>query len=285
MAFTTFRQETRRAVGVLLDRPRFELVPLHGAVESARALPDGATVTVTSSPARGAEPTLALVEDLAARGYDAVPHLSARQLRDDNELSAVITRLDAAGIRDVFVVGGDATEPAGAFPHGLALLQAMDRLGHPFHRIGVPAYPEGHHVIPSDALWADLEAKQQFATYSVTQLCFDADAICRFAVDATARGIGLPIVVGMPGAVDFARLMRISLKVGVGDSLRFVRGNASVVRRLLRPGGYRPDALVRKLASRIRADQCRIAGLHLYTFNQVTPTIRWLRKARRRSAA
>ena len=285
MALTTFRQDTRRAAGALLDRPRFELVPVHGAIEHARALPDGATVTVTSSPAKGSEPTLTLTEELAGLGYDAVPHLAARQLRDDAELAAVIQRLEAAGVRDVFVVGGDATEPAGTFPDGLSLLKAMDRLGHPFTRIGVPAYPEGHHLIPADVLWEDLEAKQRFATYTVTQLCFDADAICRFAAAAATRGIALPVVVGVPGAVDAARLLRISLKVGVGDSLRFVRGNASVARRLLRPAGFRPDGLVRKLAARKRAGECHIAGLHIYTFNQVGPTLGWLRNARRRSAA
>ncbi len=284
MVLTTFRQDTRRAAGALLDSPRFELVPLRGAVESARALPAGATVTVTSSPTRGIEPTLALVEELAALGFDTVPHLAARQLRDDAELSVVMARLETAGVRDVFVVGGDATEPAGAFPHGLALLEAMDRLGHRFKRVGVPAYPEGHHLIPGDALWADLKAKQRFATYAVTQLCFDANVICRFAAEADRR-IGLPVVVGVAGAVDVARLLRISMKVGVGDSLRVVRGNAAVAMRLLRPVGYRPDGLVRKLAARVRAGECRIAGLHIYTFNQVGPTIGWLRSARRRSAA
>jgi methylenetetrahydrofolate reductase (NADPH) len=285
MGIGGFRQNSRRAAGALLDRPRFELVPLQGALDQARVIPHGATVTVTSSPRKGLEATVALAERLAELGYRAVPHLAARQLTGDHELATIVERLDRAGILDVFVVGGDAPEPAGAYADGLALLEAMDRLGHGFDEVGIPSYPEGHHLIDDDILWKALEAKQSYATYTVTQLCFDADTICRFAATAAAHGVHLPVVVGIPGAVDVTRLLRVGLKVGVGDSLRFLRGNASAARRLLRPVGYRPDGLVRKLAARVNDGQCRIAGLHIYTFNQVGQTVGWLHRAHRKTAA
>lgn len=272
----------------ILDAPRFELVPLPGALSEARVLPRGSTVTVTASPARGLDATISLAETLAERGYHAVPHLAARQIRDEAELVMIAKRLQYAGVSEVFVVGGDTAEPAGGFPDGLALLRALDRLTVRFPRVGVPAYPEGHPAIPRDVLWANLAAKQHYAHYAVTQLCFDADAICRFAAEAARRGIELPLVVGVPGAVDTGRLLRISLKVGVGDSLKFVRRNASVARQLLHPRGYRPDGLVRKLAARMRDGRCPVEGLHFYTFNQIGATVGWLhdtRRNRRREAA
>jgi methylenetetrahydrofolate reductase (NADPH) len=285
MALTGNRKPIRRATEALLEAPRFELVPLHGVIDQARYLPPGSTVTVTSSPARGIEPTIALAEALAAEGFRAVPHLAARQLRDEAELATIVKRLDQASVRDVFVVGGDTSEPAGNFPDGLSLLEAMHQFGHGFDQVGIPSYPEGHHAIGDDALWSDLAAKGAFATYTVTQLCFDADAICGFAAATAARGIDLPVVIGVPGAVDAAKLLRISLKVGVGESLKFVRGNAAVARRLLRPVGFRPDGLLRKLAVRLRDGGCPISGLHIYTFNQVGQTVGWLHEARRRAAA
>lgn len=316
MVLTGPRPDTRRgrprrrgrdqAVGALLDTPRFEIVPLHGAIEQVHALPAGATVTVTSSPTRGADATIALAEELTGRGFHAVPHLAARQLHDEAELAAICARLDRAGVTDVFVIGGDAAEPAGEFPDGLTLLQAVDGLGFRFENVGIPAYPEGHYAIDDETLWADLKAKRPYATYLVTQMCFDADTICRYTAAARDRGIDLPVYVGVPGAVDVAKLLRISLQVGVGESLRFVRGNASVARRLLRPRiargesgvwTYRPDGLVRKLAARTRDDagdgqsgagrrgyHCEIAGLHLYTFNQVGSTVGWIHQAVRAHA-
>jgi methylenetetrahydrofolate reductase (NADPH) len=287
-----------RAVAALLDTPRYEIVPLHGAIEQAHALPDGAIVTVTSSPTRGAEATIALAEELAGRGFHAVPHLAARQVRDEAELAAICRRLERVGITDVFVVGGDAVEPAGEFPDGLTLLQAIDRLGYRFANVGIPGYPEGHHAIDDETLWAALKAKRPYATYLVTQMCFDPDTICRFVAAAADRGVDLPVYVGVPGAVDVGKLLRISLKIGVGESLRFVRGNAAVARRLFRPRlargespgvwTYRPDGLVRKLAARTRDDtgevRCPIAGLHLYTFNQVGATVGWVHQAVRAHA-
>lgn len=265
----------------ILDAPRFELVPLPGALAEARVLPRGSTVTVTASPARGLDATVSLAETLAEVGHHTVPHLSARQIQDEAELAMIVKRLQYAGVTEVFVVGGDAGRPAGAFPDGLTLLRALDGLRTRFQRVGVPAYPEGHPAIPREVLWSDLAAKQRYADYAVTQLCFDADAICRFAAEARRRGIETPLVAGVPGAVDTGRLLRISLKVGVGDSLKFVRRNASAARQLLRPRGYRPDGLVRKLAARVRDGRCSVEGLHIYTFNQIGATVGWLQDARR----
>ena len=275
----------RGATAHLLTGARYELLPLPGTLDRAAALPPGSTVTVTASPNRGVEATVSLTEALSRNGFRAVPHLAARQLTDRTELAGVLDRLDAAGVRDVFVVGGDAREPAGEFPDGLALLTAMAELRHPMTEVGVPSYPEGHPLIDDDRLWAALRDKQSHATYTVTQLCFDADTVCTFAATARARGIGLPIVVGVPGAVDIGRLLRMSLRVGAGDSVRFLRSHRSIAGKLLRPNGYRPDGLVRRLGAHVAAGRCRPAGLHLYTFNQVESTLRWVQQARRRAAS
>src|SRR5690606_13642264 len=180
-------------------------------------------------------------EKLAAQGMSVVPHLAARQVTGPAELRRLQDRLDVAGIGEVFVVGGDGREPRGPYPDALSLLRAMDDLGRMPAKVGVAGYPEGHHAIDDDTLWQALRAKRDYASYVLTQMCFDADAIGRFATDVR-REAGLPVIVGVPGVVEPAKLMRIALKVGVGQSLRFVRGHRSVAGRLLWPGGYRPDA-------------------------------------------
>lgn len=108
---TRARARARRSALPLPGEPRYEVLPLPGVLDAVEDLPAGAVVTVTSSPRRGVEATIELAEDLAARGFRAVPHLAARQITDDGELANFIARLDVAGVRDVFVVGGDATEP------------------------------------------------------------------------------------------------------------------------------------------------------------------------------
>lgn len=275
----------RAALAPLLAAPRFEVLPLPGVLDRVAVLPGGSTVTVTASPSRGVEATVATAEALCAAGFRAVPHLAARQCRDRARLRDVLSRLQGAGVRDVFVVAGDAREPVGEFADGLSLLRAMDDLGYRFADVGVPSYPGGHHLVGNDTLWQVLRDKQQFATYTVTQLCLDADRVCAFAAQASSLGISLPVVAGIPGAVEVGTLLRVSVRIGVSESARFVRGHRSVPGKLLRPHGYRPDGLVRALGAHVAAGRCRIDGLHVYTFNQVEPTLRWLHQAQRRAAA
>lgn len=99
------RRPSGPALHRLLARRRYELVPLPGALDRARSLPPGTTVTVTCSPSRGLEPTVALAEALAGAGYHAVPHLAARSVGGEVELKDAVERLVAAGVADVFVVG------------------------------------------------------------------------------------------------------------------------------------------------------------------------------------
>lgn len=270
----------RRISAPLLDEPRYEVLPLSGLDGQLASLPPNAKVAVTSSPSRGTMATLELAEQLAMLGMRPIPHLAARQMRDEAELVEVLHRLDNAGIRDAFVVGGDGSD--GAYANGLELLRAIDNIGHRLENIGVPSYPEGHHLIDDETLWSDLHAKQQYATYTVTQLCFNSDAICRFAANMRQAGIGLPIVAGVPGIVDAARLLKVSMRIGIGDSIRFVRSNRSGALKLLRLHGYKPDSLIKKLNHKVQNGQCNVSGLHIYTFNHVDATVRWVEQARRR---
>ena len=50
------------------------------------------------------------------------------------------------------------------------------------------------------------------------------------------------------------------------------------MRRLLRPGGYRPDGLLEGLVPRIADPLADIRAIHLYTFNQVESTEAWRRR-------
>jgi len=260
----------------LLSAPKFELIPLSNVDAQAGYLPQGATVSVTASPAKGIEATVATAERLAARGFQVVVHLSARMIRDRVHLRTILDRLAAAGIDRAFVVGGDADDP-GEYPDGLALLRAMADLGSHLVEIGIPGYPEGHPDITDDRLLAALAAKQPYAHYVTTQLCFDPGAIERWLHARRADGITLPAVIGLPGVTEVRKLLLVSARIGVADSRRFLRKNTRLVGRLVRPGGYDPDSLLAGLAPLLLDAELGIGGAHLYTFNQVETTEGWRR--------
>jgi methylenetetrahydrofolate reductase (NADPH) len=267
----------REALARLLRSPTYELVPLRNALDQAAFLPAGATVSVTASPAKGIEATIALCEQLQTRGYRAVPHLAARMVRDRYHLTELIAWLEGAGVDRAFVVGGDAKEP-GDFPDGLALLRAMAEIGHPLSEIGIPCYPQGHAFIADGPLLEALHAKAAFASYMTTQLCFDPGAIATWIAARRAEGLALPVHVGVPGVAEPQRLLAISARIGVADTHRFLTKNLRFVARLVRSGGfYRPDALLEGLAPHLADPAAGIVDLHMYTFNAVDSFESWRR--------
>jgi len=265
----------------LLREPRFELMPFDSFEGQMEQLPDGAEIAVTASPQLGLDATVEWSERAAARGYEPIPHVAARYVRDRDHLDEVATRLADAGISDIFVPGGDREEPLGEFESAYDLLTALDDLGHEFAEVGITGYPEGHEFLDDDTLAAAMERKAPHATYLTTQLCYDPDAIAEWIETVRDRGIDLPVEVGIPGVMKYQRLLNISQKVGVGDSVRFLRKTSGVlgfVRQLVGSRGkYTPDGLVDGLAPYATDPEYGIRGLHIYTFNQVGDTEAWRR--------
>ena len=264
------------ALRTLLERPLFELIPLRDALERAESLPPGAGTTVTASPTHGIESTIELCEGLIALGHPATPHLAAHMIRDRGHLAELLGRCGSAGIRDAFVIGGDAKD-RGEIHDGLALLRLMDELGHPFEAVGVAGYPEGHPSIPDEVLLSSLKEKQAYATYLTTQMSFDADAISSWIVRLRDSGVTLPIHLGVPGVVHVRRLLRVAARIGVGGSVRYLRKNRQLF-RLLFGRSFTPERLLGSLAPTLADPESDVRAIHLFTFNQVEETVAWRRR-------
>ena len=264
----------RAALRRALETPKFEVLPLKGVLDQVGILPEGAQVSVTASPTKTMEDTMNLAADLRQQGFDVIPHLSARMTHDRSHLASLLQRMEDLGISRVFVVGGDASQ-RGDFRDSFSLLQAMEEMGHHLTELGVTAYPEGHSLISDDLLRQDLHNKQPYAAYMTTQMCFDGRAIADFLAGCRAGGVSLPARIGIPGVGDRLKLMRISTRIGVGQSVRFLTKHRGMLGRFIRPGGYTPEELLRSLAPVFAAPEAAVIGVHIYTFNQCETTERW----------
>jgi methylenetetrahydrofolate reductase (NADPH) len=278
------RSRQAAALADLLRRPRFEVLPLDDIEAKVRThLATDVKVTVTASPRRGLEATLELAERLARAGYPVVPHVSARLVRDRAHLEEVLERLLEAGVRELFVPAGDAAEP-GEFPGAVDLLRAMGPLRARFDEIGITGYPETHHLISDEETIQAMFAKAPMATCIISQICFDAEMIAAWIAEVRRRGTHLPIWVGLPGTVDYAKLVRISMKIGLGESARFLRHHSNWMSRLM-TRQFKPDPLLKGLAPTLADPTANVGGFHLYTFNEVARTERWRRQALERLGA
>jgi methylenetetrahydrofolate reductase (NADPH) len=266
----------------LIADARYEVVPLKSLHDQIPHLPAGCSVSVTCSPTKGIEPTLELSAELNGAGHHAVPHIAARLVEGREHLEKIAARLNEHDITEIFVVGGDP-DPVGPYADGLSLMRDLLPICHTVRTVGVPAYPDHHNVIPDAALDEALMAKQELIGelglqgFASTQMCFNTKTIEQWLTQQRARGMVLPIHLGLPGAVDRTKLLSLGTRLGIGSSLRYLRKNSGAILRMFSPASYDPNKLVAPLAR--HADHLNITALHLFTFNSIESTAAWQRKS------
>jgi methylenetetrahydrofolate reductase (NADPH) len=259
----------------LLEHARYEVLPTSSVEDTVlEHVPTELQVTVTASPSKGLEATLDLAERLTGHGYATVPHLAARMVRDRAELAEICDRLTGKGISRVFVPAGDA-DPPGGYPDALSMLEDLAELGRPFEQVGITGYPESHPTISDDMTIQSMWDKRRFATHVVSNLTFDPGVLTEWVRRMRKRGITMPLLLGIPGPVDRAKLLSMAGKIGVGESTRFLAKHKGTFARLAAPGGFTGEKFLRKCAAELGAPEFGLEGLHVFTFNQVAETEKW----------
>jgi len=261
----------------LLEHARYEVLPT-ASIEATllEHVQPATTVTVTASPSKGLDATLDLVERLIGHGYDAVPHLAARMVRDRAELKEICDRLVGHGVTKVFIPGGDA-EQAGSYPDALSLLEDLAELGRPFPHVGITGYPESHPTIHDDLTVQSMWDKRRYATHIVSNLTFDPAVMTGWVRRLRSRGVTMPLLLGIPGPVDRTKLLAMATKIGVGESTRFLNKHKGTFARLAAPGGFTGERFLEKCAPALSTPDANVEGLHVFTFNQVAATEAWRR--------
>ncbi|MFE0415674.1 methylenetetrahydrofolate reductase [Streptomyces tendae] len=273
------------AVRSLVAEAGIEVIPLRGAQTKVRAIPAGATVTVTCSPRFGLQRTLDHSAEAVRAGYRVVPHLAARQVARESDLRAFVGRLAELGITGLYVIGGDAEEPAGEYREAAEILEALAGFEHGLTSIGVACYPEGHPKISDEALLAALRRKQSHAHYMVSQLCFDPVALAGWLRRMRAEGVTLPLHIGLASPMNTRKLAELSLRIGVGNSLRYLSKQHGLFSSMLLGGSYRPEELLLGMGDILTDPEMRVNAVHMFSFNQIDTTVAWQQRVAGEPAA
>ena len=268
-------QEQRQALIDTVHESYMEIFPTSTIESKLDVLEPNSYIAITCSPTKGVDETLAMSERLAGRGFKIVPHIAARMVRNKAHLREIIKQLDDTPIISLFVPGGDSDKPAGDYHKALDLLRDIADIDHKFTEIGVAAHPEGHPIASDEELVEQLLKKQEFANYIVTQMCFDAGKITSWLQDIRSKGVELDVWLGLPGASDRNSLIKTSLRIGVGDSVRYLKRQVKNTARLMASKEYKPDDLLFELAPSIADPNLKIAGHHVYCFNLVESAENW----------
>ena len=258
-----------------LEAARFEVLPFARSLEEAAQLPEKVRLTITCSPKHGPDRSVEMAAELREMGHHVTVHVAARMVTDREHLDRILAAMAQAGVDDLFLIGGDADPPLGAYTSAVELLEIVATHPDRPRTIGIAGYPEGHPAIPDEALAQALADKSRHADYVATQMCFDPDALVAWVRDQRAHGMSLPVLIGVPGKVSRTKLLELSARIGVGPSLSFLRKQRGI--RALLSKGSTADKLYAKLAPAVDDPELNIAGFHIFTFNQLLETWQWQR--------
>lgn len=268
-------EHERAALLDSLRRSYLEIFPTRTIESKLDVLGPGSYVGLTCSPIKGVGETLDMAERLDDRGFRVIPHIAARMVRDKAHLREIVRRIQKTSITGVFVPGGDADKPLGHYDKAFDLLRDLADIEHKITDIGIAAHPEGHPAVADEVLLEQLLAKQEFASYIVTQMCFDAIRIREWLQMIRAAGVHLGAWLGMPGAAIRSELIKTSLRIGVGDSVRFLRRQGQRAAHLMAASEFLPDNLHLDLAPVFADKNLKVSGQHVFCFNQVERAENW----------
>jgi methylenetetrahydrofolate reductase (NADPH) len=220
------------------------------------------------------EKTLATVQQIAAAGHEAAPHLSCVGSTREG-IAEILATYRAQGIRRLVALRGDlpsGTATAGQFRYAAELIAFVRETQGSDWFIEAAAYPEYH---PQQRYAAkDLDhfaAKMKAgADSAITQFFFNPDAYLHFVDEVRKRGVQQPIVPGIMPIHNYAKVAQFAARDGI-EIPRWVA---------LKMEGFLDDAasvrafgieVVARLIERLVA--AGAPGIHFYTLNQSALTL------------
>ena len=266
----------RLARGASIETSTRNLADIDGY---AARLPPGADVFAAWLPGTPYHHLVSVAKRLRQAGLNPVPHIAARRLASSAAASEFLALLrDEAQVTRALLVAGDSRVPVGPFDSSSALLETGVLEAHGIRSIGIAGYPEGHPRITESAIEAARDRKLAYAArngldvFIVSQFCFDPGAIVGWVERLRARGVAVPLRVGVAGIANIRTLLNYARRCGIGNSIRALGAEPISLPRLLTQQG--PEKVVRQIAG--AGAGASVAGLHCFPFGGFAQTARWL---------
>jgi methylenetetrahydrofolate reductase (NADPH) len=241
----------------------------------------GDHIYISAVPNRPVAESVASARAIRLAGLEPVPHLAARHFASLGDCAIALERLSGeAGVNTIMLIGGDAGRPAGDVTCAQDVINSGMLTKYGIDTIGLAGYPEVHPRIGADELEAALVTKlasaqsQGLDVHIVTQFCFDAKPIMRWIDWLRARGIYLPVKVGLAGPTPISTWLNYARRCGVRASASALANRTGLVNHLFK--AISPDPIISQLAELAAERKYVDVSAHMFSFGGITATARWL---------
>ncbi|GAB4511879.1 MAG: methylenetetrahydrofolate reductase [Roseibium sp.] len=289
----TFREagaDGSRSVCDIVAGYSIEVLPRTAAkIDDFRSLlPTGTRVYIANVEGTDFDDMIRTARRLRGDGFDVMPHLPARLIRNKAEFETMLARYrDEANVSEALLIGGGVARPAGDYDNTMQLLETglFDSYG--FRRLHIAGHPEGNPDIDRDGtsrrvdealLWKQSFSERTDADMAiVTQFFFDAEPVLRWSDRLRDMGVTLPIHAGIAGPAKLQTLIKYAVACGVGPSVKVLKRRALDLSKLLLP--YDPTDVLTDLARKLEDKaESPIAQVHFFPLGGIKSCVEWAAK-------
>jgi methylenetetrahydrofolate reductase (NADPH) len=245
-------------------------------------VPKQNSIYVTFLPDESSSRVIETAKKLVEEGYNVIPHLPARTIKDNSELEQYIGSLaEISGCNKVLVIGGGGNQ-VGSINSSLDVLKSDLLSKYNFVEVGLAGHPEGNPDISQEDLDSAIIEKNQFSNnvdfkmYLATQFFFEAVTLKNWEEHLVKLNNKLEIHAGIPGPATLKTLVSYATSCGIGNSIRFLSKQMMNITKIATT--KTPDKLIADLADYKNAHpSSKLKKLHFYAFGGIKKTSEWLK--------
>ena len=241
------------------------------------------SVYVTFLPDEDSKRVIDTSKKLIDEGFDVIPHLPARTIKNNSDLEKYIGALsEISGCNKILVIGGGGKQK-GHISSSMDVLKTELLSKFNFNEVGLAGHPEGNPDISEKDIDKAIIEKNAFAldtnlkVYLATQFFFEAKSLENWERKLVSLNNNLDIHAGIPGPATLKTLIGYATSCGIGNSIRFLSKQAMNITKLAKTKN--PDKLISDLADYKELNpKSKLKKLHFYAFGGIKKTSDWLDK-------
>ena len=240
------------------------------------------SIYVTFLPDEESQRVIETSKKLKNEGYDVIPHLPARTIKNTTDLEKYIGDLsEKAGCNKILVIGGGGNQK-GNISSSMDVLKTELLSKYNFTEVGLAGHPEGNPDISEKDIENAIIEKNSFSRnsdlklYLATQFFFEAQSLIKWEKKLDLLNNNLEIHAGIPGPATLKTLVGYARSCGITNSIRFLSKQAMNITKLATT--RTPDKLISDLADyKALNSSTKLTKLHFYAFGGIKKTSDWLK--------